>query len=66
MPESPIEAGPCVVGWSYFWPGESVGARCDVAGTEVGASHGTCALGSYTWVRVGSTTLYSPCDSTPL
>lgn len=62
--EPPVEAGPCVVSWSYFWPGETLGVDCAVGGTDVAASHGTCSVGHYAWVRVGATTVYQPCDAT--
>ena len=61
----PIEAGPCVARLGWYWPGESLGARCEDAdgGTLVAFSHGTCALGHYTYVQVGNGYAYLPCDA---
>lgn len=59
---SGVPVGPCVAGVSPVWPGETVGVRCDVAGQTVGASYGTCALGSYVYARVGALVVLVPCD----
>lgn len=59
-----VTVGPCVVRWGAMWPGESVGARCadPHGGTLVAASHGTCALGRYTYLNVAGTQVFLPCD----
>ena len=61
-----VTAGPCTVSWSPYWPGETVGVRCEAAGQTVGASQGTCALGNYVLVRVNSVTVLVPCDLSSL
>lgn len=57
-----VTVGPCTVGWSPYWPGETVGVRCEVAGQTVAASQGTCALGNYVFVRAGPVSVLVPCD----
>ncbi len=57
-----VAVGPCTVGWSPHWPGETVGVRCEAAGQAVAAGQGTCALGSYVYVRVNAVTVLVPCD----
>lgn len=57
-----VTVGPCVAGWSVYWPGETLGARCDAAGQTVAASYGTCALGHYVYARAGPLTFSQPCD----
>lgn len=60
-----VTVGPCVVRWSAMWPGESLGARCvDGSGaTLVAFSHGTCALGYYTYLNVAGRPFDFPCDA---
>jgi hypothetical protein len=62
LPSPPVTVGPCIVNWSYLWPGEAVGVRCAAEGETVAASYGTCALGDYVYVQVGSGYVLVPCN----
>ena len=58
-----VRAGDCQVRWSWWWPGETLGATCTNEGqTLVAFSYGTCALGHYVYVQVGNGYAYLPCD----
>ena len=63
LPDDGAEAGNCDVRWSWYWPGETLGVTCQEGGrTLVAFSHGTCALGHYTYVQVGNGYVYLPCE----